>query len=302
MKSLLRELPTLTVPIAGETLMLYLATSKETISSVLFADRGQVRMPMYFVIKALSDGEVNYPPIEKVVYALVHTARWLRRYCQILADYLAETTGEVEALAESTTIGCDKNQVWELYTNGDCGLEGDGSGLVLTSLDGEEHTYALRFTFAATVNESEYEALLSGMRIVQQLRIKNLDAYVDSQLVANQVNGLFGSHEPSMQWYMELVHELANEFDVFRLTQVPKGQNKKADALSKLAALAFDHLHKNVWIEVLTEKSIDEKLTVASMEEESPNWMTPLVKFLTEGELPSDEKEARNIRMIYVLI
>ncbi|XP_071694686.1 uncharacterized protein [Rutidosis leptorrhynchoides] len=104
---------------------------------------------------------------------------------------------------------------------------------------------------------------------------------------------------------MELVHELANEFDVFRLTHVPRVQNKKADALSKLAALVFDHLHKNVWVEVLTEKSIDEKVNIVPIEEESPKWMTPLVKFLTEGELPVDGKEARKLRMkapMYALI
>ncbi|XP_071740005.1 uncharacterized protein [Rutidosis leptorrhynchoides] len=72
-----------------------------------------------------------------------------------------------------------------------------------------------------------------------------------------------------------------------------------------MAALAFDHLRKSVWVEVLTEKSIDEKSTVTSIEEESPIWMTPLVKFLIEGELPADVKEARKIRMkapMYTLI
>ncbi|XP_071694852.1 uncharacterized protein [Rutidosis leptorrhynchoides] len=305
MKSLLRELPTLTAPIAGETLMLYLATSKESISSLLVADRGQVQIPLYFVSNDISGSEVNYPTIEKLVYPLVHTARRLRRYFQVhpivvLTDQLIRQVLyklEVEALVESTTIGCDENQVWELFTDGAFGPEGTGTGLVLTSPDREEHTYALRFIFTATNNESEYEALLSEMRIVQQLGIKHLDTYVDSQLVANQVNSSFGAHEASMQRYMELVHELSNEFDVFRLTQVPRGQNKKADTLRKLAALAFDHLHKNVWVEVLTEKSIYEKSIVAPIEEECPNWMTPLVKFLTAGELPADEKEARKVRM-----
>ncbi|XP_071714172.1 uncharacterized protein [Rutidosis leptorrhynchoides] len=209
----------------------------------------------------LGEHEINYSPCTTIKG-------------QILANYLVETTGEVEALAESTTIGRDKNPVWELYTDRACGPKGAGAGLVLRSPDGEEHTYALRFTFA-TNNESEYEALLSRMRIAQELRIKHLDAYVDSQLVANQI--IAGT----------------------------QGQNKKADALSKLAALAYDHLRKNVWVEVLTENSIDEKVTVVSFEEESPNWMTPLVKFLTGGELPVDEKEARRVRMkapMYALI
>ncbi|XP_071729186.1 uncharacterized protein [Rutidosis leptorrhynchoides] len=246
MKTLLRELPALTAPISGETLMLYLTTSKEAISSVLVADRGQVQMHVYHVSKALSGSEVNYPSIEKLVYALWaielgdHEINYSLRTAvkgQILVDYLAETIGEVEALTEGTIISHDESQGWEFYIDGACGPEGVGAGLVLTSLDGEEDTYVLLFTFVATNNESEYEALLSEIRIVQQLGIKHLDSYVDLQLVANQVNGSFGVNEASMQRYMELVHELANEFAVFSLTQVPKGQNKKACALSKLAAL-----------------------------------------------------------------
>ncbi|XP_071740851.1 uncharacterized protein [Rutidosis leptorrhynchoides] len=80
MKKLLKELPTRTAPIAEEMLILYLAASKEAISSVLIADRGQVQMPVYFISKALTGSELNYPAIEKLVYALVHTARRLRRY------------------------------------------------------------------------------------------------------------------------------------------------------------------------------------------------------------------------------
>ncbi|XP_071718801.1 uncharacterized protein [Rutidosis leptorrhynchoides] len=283
MKTLLRELPTLTAPIAGETLMLYLTTSKVAISSILVADMGQ--MLVYFVTKALSSNQVNYPPIENLVYVLVHSARRLRTYFQ----------------AHSIVVFTDQ----PLRQGLACEPDGACPGLVLTSPDGEERTYALRFTFTMTNNESEYKALLSGMHIVHQLGIKYLDVYVDSQLVANQVNRSFEVHDVSMHRYMELVHELANEFDVFRLTQVPREQNNKADTLRKLAFLAFGHLRMNVWVEVLTEKSINEKLTVAPIEEENSNWMTPLVKFVTEGELPADEKEARKIHMkalMYALI
>ncbi|XP_071708818.1 uncharacterized protein [Rutidosis leptorrhynchoides] len=217
MKSLLRELPTLTVLIAGETLMMYLATLKEPISFVLVVDRGQVQIHVYFVSKALNGSEVNYPPIEKLVYALPEVSGRLAKWPielgeheinysprtaikgQILANYLAETTGEVEGLAKSTIIGYDENQVWELHTDESYGPEGTGARLVLTRPNGEEHTYVLRFTFAVTNNESEYEALLYGMRIAQQLGIKHLDAYIDSQLVTNQVNGSFEAHEASMQ-------------------------------------------------------------------------------------------------------
>ncbi|XP_071708575.1 uncharacterized protein [Rutidosis leptorrhynchoides] len=309
MKSLLKELPTLTAPIAGGDVD---AVSCDFKGGYQFRSRRRYGAAKYFqahpivVLTNQPIRHVLYKPefsgrlykwaIELGEHEINYTPRTTVKG-QILADYLAGITGGVEALAESTTINYKKSQVWELYTDRACGPEGVGSGLVLTGPDEEEHTYAFQFTFFATNNESEYKALLSGMRIAQQFGIRHLDAYVDSHLVANQVNGSFRAHEASMKRYMELVHELANEFDVFRLTQVPRGQNKKSDVLRKLAALAFDHLRKVVWVEVLTEKSINEKSTVAPIEEESPDWMTPLVKFLFEGELPADKKEARMIHM-----
>ncbi|XP_071697582.1 uncharacterized protein [Rutidosis leptorrhynchoides] len=81
MKALLKDLPTLTTLIAGETLILYLAVSTEAVSSVLVVERGD-QIPIYFVSKALSRSELNYHPIEKLVYALVVTAQRLCRYFQ----------------------------------------------------------------------------------------------------------------------------------------------------------------------------------------------------------------------------
>ncbi|XP_071728210.1 uncharacterized protein [Rutidosis leptorrhynchoides] len=82
MKTLLKDLPMLTAAIAGKTLILYLAVSTEAVSSVLVAERGDTQMPIYFVSKALSGSKLNYRPIEKLVYALVVTARRLRRSFQ----------------------------------------------------------------------------------------------------------------------------------------------------------------------------------------------------------------------------
>ena len=82
LKQHLQSLPALIVPTLGEMLILYLAVSHETISSVLMAERGSVQKPIYFVSKALQGAEVNYPPLEKLALALVHTVRRLRRYFQ----------------------------------------------------------------------------------------------------------------------------------------------------------------------------------------------------------------------------
>nr|GEY27165.1 reverse transcriptase domain-containing protein [Tanacetum cinerariifolium] len=78
--------------------------------------------------------------------------------------------------------------------------------------------------------------------------------------------------------------------------QIPRGENKKADALSKIASTSFAHLSKQVLLEKLREKAIDEKEVLAVVEEEGHTWMTTVYEYLTEGVLPEEKKKARMVR------
>ncbi|GKE69851.1 reverse transcriptase domain-containing protein, partial [Tanacetum coccineum] len=159
-----------------------------------------------------------------------------------------------------------------------------------------EFTYALRFWFNATNNEAEYEALIAGLWIAGQMGVQNLQANVDSKLVANQVNRVYIAKESSMIKYLEKVKNLASTFKEFSIKQVPRGENKKANALSKIASTSFAHLSKQVLVEELEEKSIDEKEVLAVVEKEGHNWMTPVYEYLTEGILPEEKRKARAVR------
>ncbi|GJS06255.1 reverse transcriptase domain-containing protein [Tanacetum coccineum] len=130
------------------------------------------------------------------------------------------------------------------------------AGLILTNPEGMEFTYALRFRFDATNNEAEYEALIAGLKIAEQLGVKNLQVNVDSRLVANQVNGTYVAKENDMVRYLEKVKTFINNFKAFSIKQVPRGENKKADALSKIASTRFAHLSKQVLVEELKKNSI----------------------------------------------
>ncbi|XP_071729198.1 uncharacterized protein [Rutidosis leptorrhynchoides] len=266
MKALIRTLTTLTAPVPGETLTIYLAAGTEAVSLVLVAEGGGTQMPVYFVSKVLQHGEFNYKPIEKLIFALVHTARRLRRYFQahpmlvltdspikqvlskpevsgrlvkwaielgeheiyyaprtavkgqIMADFMVEF---ICAAPPALVVKEVPNIVtWELFTDGASSSDGAGAGLILIGPDGEEHTYALRFEFPASNNEAEYEALLSGLRMAEKIRIKYLKVSVDSQLVANQMNGMFEARDPAMQNYLALEKEMANKFKCFSIMQV----------------------------------------------------------------------------------
>ncbi|GKD46014.1 reverse transcriptase domain-containing protein, partial [Tanacetum coccineum] len=82
MKKLVSELPTLTTPKKGETLMMYLAAANEAVSAVLLTKRNGRQIPIHYVSRYLQGAETNYAPMEKLALALVHAARRLRGYFQ----------------------------------------------------------------------------------------------------------------------------------------------------------------------------------------------------------------------------
>ncbi|GKB63436.1 reverse transcriptase domain-containing protein [Tanacetum coccineum] len=183
----------------------------------------------------------------------------------------------------------------QLHSNGKASTRSNGFGarLILTNPEGMEFTYALRFRFDATNNEAEYEALIAGLKIAEQMGVENLQANVDSRLVANQVNGTYVAKETDMIRYLEKVKTLTSSFKAFSIKQVPRNENKKADALSKIASTSFAHLSKQVLVEELKEKSISTAEVLAVVEEEGDTWMTPIFKYLSDGTLLAEGKKAR---------
>ncbi|GKB53939.1 reverse transcriptase domain-containing protein [Tanacetum coccineum] len=265
-------------PMENEEIIVYLTVAREPVSAVLMTEREAKQMPIYFFSRALQGLEINYTPMEKLVLALVHASKRLKRLRisvkgKILADFIVERP-EDDSLTAPMEVEEELPDPWTLFTYGSSCIDGSGAGLILTSPDRTKLTYALRFEFDATNNEAEYEALIAGLRIAEQMGIKKLQTHVDSRLVANQVNGYYIAKEP-----------------------VPKSKNKKADALSKIASTSFAHLTKQVMVEVLKEKSINEAEVLTVVEEERNTWMTPIYEYLTEETLPAKRKKARVVRL-----
>ncbi|GJZ92316.1 reverse transcriptase domain-containing protein [Tanacetum coccineum] len=300
MKQQISELPMLRAPMEKEELVVYLAAAKETVSAVLMTEREAKQMPIYFVSRALRGPELNYTSMEKLVLALVHASKRLKRprvsvKGQILADFIVERPEE----DSPDTPMEEKEELpepWILFMGGSSCTNGSGAGLILTNPEGMEFTYALRFRFNATNNEAKYEALIAGLRIAEQMGVKNLQENVDSRLVANQVNRMYVAKEANMIRYLEKVKALIGGFKAFTIKQIPRSENKKADALSKIASTSFAHLSKQVLVEELKEKSINEVEVLTVVEEEGDTWMTPIYKYLVEETLLADIKKSRAIR------
>ncbi|GKB32262.1 reverse transcriptase domain-containing protein, partial [Tanacetum coccineum] len=142
----------------GVTLIVYLAAAKETVNAVLMMEREAKQMPIYFISRALRGPKVNYTSMEKLMLALVHASKRLKRprvsiKGQILADFIVERPEEE---SPDTLMGEEEElpEPWILFTDGSSCTDGSGAGLILTNPEGMEFTYALRFRFDATNNEA----------------------------------------------------------------------------------------------------------------------------------------------------
>jgi len=85
---------------------------------------------------------------------------------QILADFVAEWTGTQLPPPQM------QSECWTLYFNGSLMNIEANAGLIFISPLGVRMRYAIRIHFPALNNVAEYEALVNGLHITVELRIK----------------------------------------------------------------------------------------------------------------------------------
>ncbi|GKA58876.1 reverse transcriptase domain-containing protein [Tanacetum coccineum] len=171
----------------------------------------------------------------------------------------------------------------EMPVDGASSAKGFGAGLVLINLTKTEYTYALRLNFESTNNQAEYEALLAGLRIAKKIGVQSLSVNVDSRLVACQINDNCEACKENMIWYLNKSKEHIGCFKNFKIQNIPRNKNQKADVLSKLASVAFNHLTKEILVETLDVPSMDVKEINTVVKEEGETWMTPIINCLERG-------------------
>nr|GEV49155.1 reverse transcriptase domain-containing protein [Tanacetum cinerariifolium] len=241
-------------------------------------------------------GKLAKYAVELGVYNITYIPRTAVKG-QILDDFINEIPAGTQHVEACNSVGEEDPKGWTLYTDEASSQKGVGAGLVLIDPSGTEYTYAIQLNFPSTNNEAKYKALLAGLRIARNMKVQTLDVQVDSKLVACQMNGEFIASNEGMDKYMAKAKEQAILFKKFSTKNIPKNQNQKADVLSKLDLVAFNHLTKEILVELSNTKSVDVQGVSTIVKEEEDNWMTPIIKCLEEGVWPTDENEARTLQM-----
>ena len=150
---------------------------------------------------------------------------------QVLADFVMEFTST--ELAEDTRETPDL-PIWKLSVDGAANAQGSGAGLILTSPEGIDIEYALRFGFQASINEAEYEAVIVGLNLAHSMEVDQLEVCSDSQLVVKQIEDIYEAKGEKMILYLKKVRKLLRKFVLVQVRHIPRVENSRADALAKL--------------------------------------------------------------------
>ncbi|GAA0162132.1 hypothetical protein LIER_18294 [Lithospermum erythrorhizon] len=122
----------------------------------------------------LSEFEIKYAPLAGIKE-------------QVLADFIVENS--IFSIDEAPRQEKTPEEIlkWTLVVDGASNDKRAGAGIFIQGADGEQFEYDLCFSFKATKNEAEYEAMVTGLQMTKALDINHLKVQWDSKLVIEHV-------------------------------------------------------------------------------------------------------------------
>ncbi|XP_059654577.1 uncharacterized protein LOC132301331 [Cornus florida] len=129
---------------------------------------------------------------------------------------------------EEDLRGC----LWKIFVDGSLNQMRAGIGIKLQTPKSTSLSQALWLEFRATNNEAEYEALLAGLKLAKELKVRNLTVFSDSQLIVRQVNGEYETKDETMEAYHSAVMWEAKNFEKIEFIQIPRELNEDVDRLA----------------------------------------------------------------------
>ncbi len=131
----------------------------------------------------------------------------------------------------SLIVSCDG------AARGNPGPAGAGSSLVTP--DGTVVAEIAEGLGETTNNVAEYTAVILGLERAKELGAREVLLRSDSQLLINQLTGVYRVKTPHLQPLHRRVRTLAGSFERIRFEHVPRERNKEADRLANAGVDAW---------------------------------------------------------------
>ena len=145
-----------------------------------------------------------------------------------------------------------------MYRDGSSASGMGGVEVILLSPEKDILRYRVHLQFLATNNEAEYEAVLTGLRVVKALGVRNLKLNSNLKLVIGQMTNEYEAKEDRMKRYLTLNNQLFSNFNDVKITQVPKEENSEANEVPRLASSDTNERRLELYMEVQYLPSIEE--------------------------------------------
>lgn len=210
---------------------------------------------------------------------------------QVLSDFIAECNFQEKEEGEVSENSA--KMMWTLFTDGSSTTSSGGGGIILTSPEDFKVQQAIRFKFAVTNNEVEYEALLAGLCLARHLNVSHIEISYNSQLVVKQILGEYKAINERMSKYMKEALHLLKTFDSWTISNIDRSVNQWIDALSKLVTSATPNHPDQIYLKELLHPSTEEDHVLAITS--ASDWRTSIIQFIKGTLIEPDELQRRRI-------
>ncbi len=121
---------------------------------------------------------------------------------------------------------------YEIYTDGGArGNPGPGALGVVIKKDSEIILKKSKYLGKTTNNQAEYYAIIEGLKEAKSEKIKEIECYLDSELIVKQLSGEYRVKDKKLIPLYNKVVELKEEFLDIDFIHIPRSKNKEADFL-----------------------------------------------------------------------
>jgi hypothetical protein len=101
---------------------------------------------------------------------------------QVMADFITQH--------HRPSISYSEPIPWKMFFDGSSCKQGGGIGIVIISPWRASFEFAFYIKPMSTNNQAEYEAILKGLQLLQEVKTESVEIFGDSQLVINQLISL----------------------------------------------------------------------------------------------------------------
>ena len=123
-------------------------------------------------------------------------------------DYQSALTHSDSGSDDAPSTENLSNGWWHMSFDGAVSKEGAGESIVIKPPIGEPKLFSYKLHFKCTNNVAEYEALVSGIKVLKDLQVQRINIQGDSELIIKQVQGEYQTKNPRLKSYRNLVLDL----------------------------------------------------------------------------------------------